>query len=238
MDILIVFVGLFMIGIGFLVKSFPNLIAGYNTMPKEKKQNVNIEGLSAMMRDGFIAIGVLIIIGYFFFKWMGLIMIANSMILIVILIGTTIILIKAQKFDHNKSNKSYAAYLTMGFVFVFVIGLLGYGYIPAKVTYKQESIHFSGMYGFEIAINDIANVELVNSIPLIKIRTNGFSFAAVQKGYFNLQDFDKSRLLMHSESGPYLILTDKNGLKTLINFKSPEETETTYTNIKNRLNSH
>jgi len=38
MDILNLIVGLFMIGIGFLVKSSPDLIAGYNTMPKEEKK--------------------------------------------------------------------------------------------------------------------------------------------------------------------------------------------------------
>jgi hypothetical protein len=51
MDIIILITGLFMIGMGFLVKSSPNLIAGYNTMPKDKKKNVDIEGLSTYMRN-------------------------------------------------------------------------------------------------------------------------------------------------------------------------------------------
>lgn len=38
MDITNLIVGLFMIGLGFLVKSYPNMIAGYNTMPKDKKK--------------------------------------------------------------------------------------------------------------------------------------------------------------------------------------------------------
>jgi hypothetical protein len=45
-----------MIGIGFLVKSSPDLIAGYNTMPKEEKKNIDIEGLSTFMRNGLITI--------------------------------------------------------------------------------------------------------------------------------------------------------------------------------------
>ena len=69
MDISNLIVGLLMIGIGFLIKSFPNLIAGYNTMSKDKKKNVDIEGLSTFMRNGLIAIGLTIIIGYYLFKW-------------------------------------------------------------------------------------------------------------------------------------------------------------------------
>ena len=53
MDILNLIVGLFMIGVGFLVKSSPDLMAGYNTMPKDKKENVDIESLSTFMRNGF-----------------------------------------------------------------------------------------------------------------------------------------------------------------------------------------
>lgn len=55
-----------MIGIGFLVKLSPNMLAGYNRMSEEKKKNVDIDGLSTYMRNGFVAIGLAIIIGYYF----------------------------------------------------------------------------------------------------------------------------------------------------------------------------
>jgi hypothetical protein len=93
-----------------LVKSAPDLIAGYNTMPKDKKKNVDIDGLSTFMRNGLITIGLTIIIGYFLFKWIGYTMIANSMILIVTLIGVTILVIKAQRFDNNKERKKTDLY--------------------------------------------------------------------------------------------------------------------------------
>jgi len=46
MDIVNIPYGLFMIGIGFLVKFNPDLIAGYNTLSESDKQNIDIEGLS------------------------------------------------------------------------------------------------------------------------------------------------------------------------------------------------
>lgn len=102
MDILNLIIGLFMIGVGFAVKAMPMLIAGYNTMPKEKRKNVDIDGLSTFMRNGFIAIGTAIIIGYYLSMWAGFIALANLMILIVTVSGVAILIFRAQRFDHNK----------------------------------------------------------------------------------------------------------------------------------------
>ncbi len=239
MEILNLIVGLFMIGIGFLVKSNPDLIAGYNTMPKDKKKNVNIEGLSTFMRNGLIAIGLSIIIGYYLFKWIGFTIAANSMILIVTLVGVTILIINAQKFDHNKTNKTKLTYFIFRFVFfihvfafLFAIGLITYGFIPTKTIYGNNTIRFTGMYGFEVSIDEITNVELSDTLPTIKIRTNGFSLGSIKKGFFNLDKFGKSKLLIHSDIAPYLILSKINKDKVIMNFKDKNETETLHDKIR------
>lgn len=232
MEMLNLIVGLFMIGIGFLVKSSPDLIAGYNTMSKDNKKNVDIEGLSTFMRNGLITIGLSIIIGYYLFKWIGFKMIASSMLFIVTLVGVTILVIKAQKFDHNKTKKPKLTFFILGLVFLFVIGLITYGFIPSKTTYGNDTIIFSGMYGFEISIDEIENIELSDKLPIIKLRTNGFSFGNIKKGFFNLEKYGKSRLLIHSDLAPYLIMTKNSGDKIIINFKDKFETEKTYEKIK------
>ena len=235
MEILNIIIGLFVIGIGFLVKSVPDLIAGYNTMSKEQKKNVDIEGLSTFMRNGLIAIGISIIIGYYLFKWIGITLIANSMLLIVILVGVTILVFKAQRFDHNKNKKTKLTYFILGFVFIFVIGLIAYGFIPSKVILNKDSVQFSGMYGIEIKIAEIDNVKLVDNLPEIKMRTNGFSFGTVKKGFFDLNEFGKCRLLIHSGNPPYLIISKGNGEKTIINFNEKSVTESTYTEINSLI---
>jgi len=225
-----------MIGIGFLVKSTPDLIAGYNTMPKDKKKNVNIEGLSTFMRNGLITIGLSIIIGYYIFKWIGFTMIANSMIPIVTLVGVIILVINAQRFDHNKNKKTKLTYFVLGLVILFVIGIITYGFIPSKTIFNNDTIRFSGMYGFEINITEIKNVELTDKIPTINMRTNGFSFGTIKKGYFNLDKFGKSRLLVQSDIPLFLIISNSNGKKTIINYKDIKETEQIYEKIKLLIN--
>ena len=239
MDILNIIVGLFMIGIGFLVKSTPSLIAGYNTMSDDKKKNVDIVGLSTYMRNSLIIIGLSIIAGYYFFKWIGFAVIADSMILIVTLIGVLIMVINAQRFDKNKDKTKRAklTYIILGLVAVFVIGLFTYGYLPSKAEISDNMIRFSGMYGIEMNVSDIDNVELSEMIPNIKTRTNGFSSGAVKKGFFNLDKFGKTRLLISSNKSPYLIMTKNNSDKIIVNFKDKTKTEKLFGEIKTLIDN-
>jgi len=99
--------GLFLIGIGFLVKSSPDLISGYSTMSKEKKKNVDIVGLSTFMKKGFIIMGITMIILSLFIKVLHLKEIFSVWVIIFIpLVGTIFLAIKAQKFDGNKKAKN------------------------------------------------------------------------------------------------------------------------------------
>ncbi len=48
METTVLITAFILIGLGVLVKRFPILIAGYNTMSKEEKMNVDVKGLSAL----------------------------------------------------------------------------------------------------------------------------------------------------------------------------------------------
>lgn len=52
--------GLLLIGLGYLVKKYPDLIAGYNTMPKTQKEKFDIRGYSSLMKKAFIVVGLAI----------------------------------------------------------------------------------------------------------------------------------------------------------------------------------
>lgn len=228
MEILFLIVGLFMIGSGFLVKSNPNLIAGYNTMSKEEKKNVDIEGLSTYICNGLITIGLTVILGHYFFIWIGLVMIANLTSLFVTLVGVTIMIINSQQYYHNKKKHTRLTYYILGIVAVFSLGLIVYGFIPSKAYISDNTILFSGMYGVEIKLTDIENIELSKKIPAIKLRTNGLSFGHIQKGTFELEKYGKCKLLLHSDKPPYLIISKYEGHKTIINFKDKVVTQDLY----------
>ena len=59
METTVLITAFILIGLGVLVKRFPILIAGYNTMSKEEKMNVDVKGLSAFMCYSLFTIAVI-----------------------------------------------------------------------------------------------------------------------------------------------------------------------------------
>ncbi|NCC10941.1 MAG: DUF3784 domain-containing protein [Bacteroidia bacterium] len=69
--ILISIVSLSLILCGFLVKRFPMLIAGYNTMSPAKKKQVDIKGLSTFLCRCLVFMGVGMLVLYLLFRVTG-----------------------------------------------------------------------------------------------------------------------------------------------------------------------
>lgn len=94
--------GALVIVCGLLVKRFPMLISGYNTLSKEKRKNVDIDGLSSFMRRHLVIIGRLLILFTTILELTGQ-QEAFSIILAVYLpIYVIWMVIRAQRYDHNK----------------------------------------------------------------------------------------------------------------------------------------
>ena len=89
--------------IGLLVKRFPILMAGYNTMTAEQKKNVDAKGAADYLCRAFCMIALMGIILFYGLQLIGMtekvITILTSTVVPVI--GILITLVKIQKFDHT-----------------------------------------------------------------------------------------------------------------------------------------
>ena len=54
-----------LIGLGVLMKRFPMLIAGYNTLTEEEKEKIDTKGLSTFMCYSFVGMGIAPLIVYY-----------------------------------------------------------------------------------------------------------------------------------------------------------------------------
>lgn len=54
--------GIILIIAGLLVRPFPNLIAGYNTLSKADKDKIDIGRLSTFMRNALVGLGITVIL--------------------------------------------------------------------------------------------------------------------------------------------------------------------------------
>ena len=238
------FIGLIFIGIGFLVRWKPDMMLGYYSVrPKEKKKNIDLEGLSAFTKKGCIIIGITVIVSSCVLKFIHLEEYIRLILFFVTFIGIMIIYLKGQKYDYNDAkeknnlkNQIYISFGLIGIIFLLINGVMFFQSItPTKIVIENESVRFTGSYGFRLNIADIESVELVDKIPAIKIRTNGVFMGYVNKGRFKVESWGECRLLMHSKKSPFLIITKNDGEKYIINYYKPSETENTYQQIESLI---
>ncbi|MCD8273805.1 MAG: DUF3784 domain-containing protein [Alistipes sp.] len=93
--------GVFLIVVGLLVKRFPMLISGYNTMPAEKKKNVDIEGLSSFMRRHLVIIGALWVLLAAVLDLTGQQEALPVIYGIYVPVYVVWMMVRAQRYDHN-----------------------------------------------------------------------------------------------------------------------------------------
>lgn len=90
--------------LGLLVRKYPKLIAGYNTMSPERQKKVDAKGVVAFMCRSFCMMGLLVVVLYYLLTWGGMnreAAVLVSVLLVPILVAVYI-LIGAQRYDHGR----------------------------------------------------------------------------------------------------------------------------------------
>jgi hypothetical protein len=69
---------------------------------------------------------------------------------------------------------------------------------------SADRLEISGPYGEKIRMTDIASVAVVDSLPDVKLKKNGFALGRIAKGFFLLENGETIKLLLDGKGGPYL----------------------------------
>lgn len=237
--------GLLFIGLGRAVHKlrWHWLIAGYNTMPKNKKANVDTDGLGRLI--GFYAYGLgvglmtLAVLVAFGAAWI------MTPALMLFAVTTLFVLVKAQRFDHNlfdergKLRKGAGKEMAWSFGGVaLVLALLIVGTVffakPAEVLVGQDNIKIAGLYGGSYALSNIQSVELKDELPVITLRTNGLALGSILRGHFRAKDLGSVRLFVDANKPPFVYMHTNSGL-IIFNTDSSDKTREVYMTIKVRL---
>lgn len=97
------FAALFVL-LGLLVRKYPKLIAGYNTMSPERQKQVDVKGLTAFMCRTFCIIGLLVVLVYYMLLWDGIAEMAARLVSIIAVpvVGSVVMVAGAQRYDHGR----------------------------------------------------------------------------------------------------------------------------------------
>lgn len=96
---------------------------------------------------------------------------------------------------------------------VFVGVLLGYGLKEDKLILESQAILFEGHYGETLTPSDVRSIELVDQLPQITFKTNGFGLGSVRKGYFRTKEKEVVKLILNGDQQPVILFTKTDGKK-------------------------
>ncbi|ART75597.1 hypothetical protein B4U37_05950 [Sutcliffiella horikoshii] len=216
-----------LIGWAIVKKEAYGLISSFRSRPKEEQEELIQNGYP--QKTGKLLIGtaiVLLIMLPLLFTSFPYAMEVQIGVMVVLLLGGFIYLSKYEV--PKKRKKSYiisTSIAVVTFGFLFVVSYLGFQ--EAELTLRENSFEISGVYGDEWRFEDITQVDLVEEMPEVYLRTNGYGMQSISKGHFKVKDYGSSLLFIYKGNSPYLLIKT-NDDTIFINSKDAEKTKDWY----------
>ena len=220
---------------------YPNLINPYGSLPPERKELVNIEGLKKACAIILGVAGFLLVVTATLHLMKVIDEDVCGVTLMVLVFAMMVPLAIAMKrynaFGRDQSGKpvksARASKIAWGFAWVIMVIAaltLALSFRPTRITVGEETIKISGMYGREIPVSDIVSVDLLDEMPPIAMRTNGSDTGNQAKGHFRFSNGDKCMLFIHKKA-PYIQLRTTDNLYYL-NYSDKEKTVELFESLK------
>ncbi|WP_462413331.1 DUF3784 domain-containing protein [Neobacillus sp. Marseille-QA0830] len=217
-----------------LKKKAYSLLSGFALRPKEEQQKLIENGLP--QRTGKLmlvtAVGMLILLPLVFTSFKYVIEIQFGYMVLVLLGG----FIYISRYDVPRKRKQ--SYLISTSLFVAVMALIGVimyqGYKDYQLTLQKQTFEITGPYGDKWSYQDVKQVELLDKMPEVTYRQNGFGVSTMLKGKFKVENYGNALLFIRKNSPPYIYIeTSKQNL--FINAKTPEQTEQWFADLKDKV---
>ena len=203
------------VSLGFIVtkNNTKYLLSGYNTMSESQRGKMDLDGYLHFFKRFHIVLGVSLLIGTLILSsfnnnW------ASGFMIMFPLISYLYLIIKGNSF-YKEANAQRLANIVGSGILIVVIGIVGTlqfsGTSNINLKLKQDEIEVDGMYGFKIKKQNITKVSLVNELPLISYKSNGFAAGNYAKGSFKTKNGQTVKLFVDKEAKPILMFETTEG---------------------------
>jgi hypothetical protein len=209
-------VALVFLGISFIIThgNAAQLLSGYNTMSEQERENVDIIGYVTFFRKFYRVFSVVYFFGGAILFYFVNTDVAGVFMVIAPLVAVLIQSLKSATYTIENNNKSakVVGSLLVGII-LLVIGLLWLGYKENELVLENNDLKITGIYGETIPLNAIDSIALVNELPEISVKSNGFALGTASKGHFKTKDGEPVKLLINQKSGPYILIQKADNSK-------------------------
>ncbi len=204
---LILFLGALFIAVGLLVtkKNAAHVFTRYAHLPYKMRGEIDASNEAmAFRRFHFFLGGSLVVIGVTIYF---LVDPTVAMLFAVFYPLAGYLFFMARSYRQASGKESRA--LTFGIIvlagsILIVLLLMRWGFATNEIRMSADRLEISGPYGEKIRMTDIASVAVVDSLPDVKLKKNGFALGRIAKGFFLLENGETIKLLLDGKGGPYL----------------------------------
>lgn len=201
----------FVLGFVITERNAKYLLSGYNTMPEEQRKQLNLAAFIRFHKrfHVFLSLSFLLI-------GLTLYLLKVNLFLSLFIGGYPLFaymffLWKSMAFWRSCSPKSARVGIALLLIVtVGVLVLLLVGLKNDRLTIDADHLKISGMYSVNMPVEEIESVTLLDTLPEIRLKTNGFATGPIKKGYFILKNRGTAKLILNSPDGPFILITPKN----------------------------
>ncbi|MFE7061585.1 DUF3784 domain-containing protein [Sutcliffiella sp. NPDC057660] len=219
-------VAIIFLGLGWLIlfKKAYGLISNFHSRPEAEKklliQNGYPQNAGKMLM--VTGLGMLILLPLLFTDFAYALEV-QIVFMLLMLLGGFIYLSK-----YEVAAKRKKSYIISTSIFIVTIGFVSVltfiGYQDFQLVQKDDTFEVTGVYGGEWRYEDVKNVELLQEMPKVEVRKNGFGMPTMSKGHFIVRGYGSSLLFIYKGNAPYLYV-EVGDEQIFINAESESQTK-------------
>lgn len=218
MYIVTILIGVLIVFMGKLVGKNPVLISGYNHLSSEEINSRQFKMFVAYIEKVCIYAGAISMIGgimAYFFQ-------SDVMCLLCLIFSLFFVSVE---FQRKRGDKKKWIFVTFLFLLCLILSLLTISYSGVSVEMYKEQLKIKSLiYKTTIDRNNVEEMRIVDGLPNIKQRRNGYSFNGVRLGNFVTSQGTRVKLYLCSKKPPYIYIKLKSGEICFINMKDSVNT--------------
>jgi len=220
---LIIFLSLLFLLVGLILteSNAKYLLSGYNTLTEEERSKIDITSYIRFFRTFHIYFSLsFLVLGLLIYYVIGESM-SSLYIGVYPIIAYAIFIWNSSKFYAHISSRGLK--ISLGLLLAalaFVLYIFSSGMTENKMIIGDTYLEISGTYGEKIKMENIERISLVDALPEIFIKKNGFSAGSIKKGTFKTKERETIKLIVNAQSDKYLLILKRNGDKLYFSSKS------------------
>jgi hypothetical protein len=185
------------------------LLSGYNMMSEEERKLFDLTGYLKFFKLFFRILGAGLFSGFVLLQYTAAAEVASIFFIFSTLLSLAGFVAGSTRFDRSpvSRKKAWINYAIAVFLLCIAIGtgvMMYSGTRQTEIVLRETELEFTGMYDMSVPYDKIDSISVVDAIPAIKMRSNGFALGRYLKGDFKTTNGETIRLYANTTHKKYL----------------------------------